>query len=153
MKLLTHVAVSLAASSAICTLISEDIDISVVNTAFILSLTVNYLIDALGHKRGYRTVLTHEVLSSLVLSLGVASALWVTVLNSSQVITVLTTATVIPITHMLTDALTGYVYMRRPRGICKVSLSLRRYDDYLFNMLAMLVSVLVMLIILVLVLI
>lgn len=142
MKLLTHITVSLAVSSMTYAIVYRDI--SVINSIFILSLIINYFIDVLGHKHGCRTVLTHEVINNLILSLAIAFTLWFTVLSQSQAFVVLVTAVITSTTHMLLDALTGYIYVRGLYGMRRIRLSLRRYDDYLLNTLAMGLALIIM---------
>lgn len=142
MKLLTHIAVSLAVSSMTYAVI--DRDVSIINSIFILSLTINYVIDVLGHKHGRRTALTHEVISNLTLSLVIALILWFTILKQSQVFVALATAVITSTTHILLDAFTGYIYIRDLHSIRKIRLSPRRYDDYLLNTLAMGLALIIM---------
>lgn len=144
MKLLTHVITSLSATLAVLYMSSLFNDVYVVNAVFITSLTTNYLIDMLGHRNKSRTALTHEVFNNVLISLITSLAIWVVLFSKYHLIIAVITSLAISSTHLLMDLLTGYIYIRGlNNNVRKIRLSLRRYDDFLLNTIAIGISELI----------
>ncbi len=143
MKMLTHILSSFALSSLICTLMFRSV--WVVNMAFLLSLTINYFVDVLGHKNGRRTPLTHEVLNNLMFSLIIGLLLHKLVLLPSipahtATLIALITSVSSSVTHLALDMVSGGVFINMPGGVVKLRLCDRRYDDLMLNTLVLALS-------------
>jgi len=146
MKLLTHVLITFALGSLIAMTISRSV--LVMNSVFIISFLINYLIDLLGHRGGRRTSLTHELFNNLVISL-TTGLLIHSLLNLPGPSTVaLTTSLIASSTHLLLDSLSGGIFVYSSNGLSRLTLSSRSYDDYLLNTLVITTSVVLLVIIL-----
>jgi len=143
LKLLTHVTTSLSITLMILYILSLFNDIYIVNAVFITSLVTNYLIDALGHRNKRRTALTHEVFNNLIISMITSLIVWITLFSKYRLIIAVINSLAISSMHLLMDLLTGYIYVRRLNDVYRIKLSLRRYDDFLLNTIAMCISELI----------
>jgi len=132
-KMFTHIVTGFAVSSALVIGITKSV--WVLNVAFVSSLMINYLIDALGHSGRRRTKLTHELLNNIVicLLLGMTLPLAVALTLGMNPLIALITSVCVGLTHLLLDALSGNIYIKLPKRTYVVKLGNSPYNKYSLN--------------------
>ena len=130
-KLLVHVLLSSALSSWLMRALQLGDGVTLLNISYVTSLSLNWLMDYLGHRGGSRTPLTHEPFNASILSVGVAVAVgFLFLYNPAYMLATIVSSGVCYTTHLLLDLLSGGIYIREGDNYRRVRLARQSRSVY-----------------------
>jgi len=113
LRSLVHVLASTAVAAWASALVVQRDSTEVLGVAYVTSLSVNWLLDYLGHSSGRRSPLTHEPTNASAISFATALALSLLYLYDLELalLTFLASGASF-VTHLALDLLSGGIYVR-----------------------------------------